>query len=320
MIAQILDLGPKEYKRIVPALFAYYFHRIDLRQFIRHVGDQAEGNRIKEIARKNGYILKNCKLYAYACYANRVSSQRLPRPVDFGVAAEDAVILRRLNLSHLDTKAFKAFTLQEFDDTLNAMIASAEIKNNIGKFVSKKMAFLMKSYDEKREDIEAMLKGDAVEAIYKTYPRFMSYLHMVNVAKAQIHNKGQTFITSSTAKSRQRLQRTADGGFEAVHVDLATAADIPAPVHYATELREKMTALAQIEDVLPQRTREFLTCAAGVYHEGFSAYLEMSNEDAAGTMNYQRYMAKCQAYFGTSQEKVDKLYANIRTRIYRTAA
>ena len=320
MIAQILDLEPKEYKRIVPALFAYYFHRINLRQFIKHVGDQAEGNRIKEIARKSGYLLKNCKLYAYACYVSRVNEERLPKPSEFGVAQEDAAILRRLNLAHLDTSHFKAFTLQEFERTVNDMIASSEIRNNIGKFVSKKMSFLMKSYDEKREDIESMLKIDAVEAIYKTYPRFMSYLHMVNVAKAQIHNKGQTFITSSTAKSRQRLQRTTDGGFEAVHVDLATAADIPAPVHYATEIREQLTALAQIEDVLPKRTREFLICAAGVYHEGFSAYLEMSNEEAAGTMNYQRYMAKCQAYFGTSQEKVDKLYANIRTRIYRTAA
>src|SRR3954465_10427737 len=98
MIQQKLGLQPKEYKRVVPALFAYLFNRIDLKKFISFVGNQAEGNRIKDIARKDGYLLKNCKLYAYACYVNRLAGQKLPSNKEFEVDDDDASILKRLNL------------------------------------------------------------------------------------------------------------------------------------------------------------------------------------------------------------------------------
>lgn len=319
MLKKILEVSDKEYKRVVPALFAYLFNKISLKKFIAYVGDNDEGRRIKDIARQDGYILKNCKLYAYACYVNRVNEKKLPRPAEFKVEECDSYLLKRLNLKHLNTKDFKAFTLQEFDWTVNEMVKSSEIRNNIGKFVTKKMSFLMKSYGMPREDIEAHLREMALVAVYKQYPRFMNYLHMINVAKAQIHNKGQTFITSSTSKSRQRLIQNDDGGFEAVHVDLATLADVAAPVAYGLEIKERIEALAQIENVLPERTKEFLLCAAGQYHEGFSNLLGISNEIAVETMNYAKYMLKVQTYFGTTPDKVNRLFDNIRTRIYQTS-
>ena len=318
MLASLLNVGPKEYKRIVPALFAYLFNRIDMERFLKFVGDREEGTRIKNIARQNGYIMKNCKLYAYAVYFNRVNGKKIPAPAEFKVTQHDSLLLRRLNLQHLDTKIYRAFTLQEFDHVVKEMVTSAEIRNNIGKFVSKKMSFLMKSYGERRDDIESYLKEMAIAATYKQYPRFMTYLHMINVAKAQIHNKGQTFITASTTQSRQRLTRLGDGDFEAVHEDLSTAAELAEPVNYAAEIKEQIVALSQIEDVLPERTKEFLLCAAGQYHEGFSIYLKTQNDLAAETMNYGRYMVKLQTYFNTTPEKVEKLFSSIRNKIYQT--
>lgn len=320
MLRQILALDGREYNRVVPALFAYLFNRISLDKFISFVGDREEGTRIKDIARKDGYILKNCKLYAYACYCNRLRGVKIPNAAEYKVDAKDSLLLRRLNLKHLDTKSFRAFTLPEFDFHVNEMVQSAEIRNNIGKFVTKKMSFLMKSYGEPREDIEAHLKEMAIQAVYKQYPRFMSYLHMINVAKAQIHNKGQTFITSSTSKSRQRLIKTEGGGFEAVHVDIETLADVASPINYGLEIKEQIIALSQIEYCLPERTKEFLLCAAGQYHSGLSEYMSSSNEVAAETMNYAKYMLQVQAYFGTTPEKVDRLFSNLRNKIYQTSS
>jgi hypothetical protein len=319
MLRQILGIQGTSFKKIVPALYAYLFNRIDMDKFIAYVGDRKEGLRIKDIARGNGYIMKNCKLYAYACYVARKKGEKLPSAKSFEVDAYDSLLLRRLNLKNLNINHFRTFTLAEFEKVVNDMVTSSEIKNYCGKFVSKKMSFLMKSFGESREDIEAHLKEMAIVAVYKQYPRFMTHLHMLNVAKAQIHNKGHTFITASTSKSRQKLTQHEDGSFEAVHVDISTCTEVPAGPQYGAELKERLTALSQVEAFLPQRTKEFLLCAAGHYHEGLSVFMKVSNSDAVDHMSHDRYMAKVQEYFGTNQEKVDRLYENIRARIHQTS-
>jgi len=318
MLKQILGIDNAEYKSIVPALFAYLFHKIDMRKFIDYVGDRKQGLRIKDIARQNGYILKNCKLYAYACYVARVKGTKLPSCTDFGVDRGDSLLLKRLNLKHLNVKHFRVFTLKEFEALVDEMAKSAELKEFTGKFISKKMKFLMDSYGENREDIEAHLREMALVAVYKQYPRFMSYLHMLNVARAQIKNKGQTFITASTSKSRQKLTVQEDGRFEAVHVDISTCVELPAGPQYGLELKERIAALATIESSFPPRTKEFLLCAAGQYHAGLSEFMQVSNSDAIDTISYERYMGLVQKYFNTNQKKVDQLYRNIRARIHQT--
>ncbi len=315
MLKTILGLSPKEYSRVVPALFAYLFDRITMERFIAYVGDRKEGTRIKDIARGNGYMLKNCKLYAYACHAARLAGEPMPRPSAYKVEAADAPLLRRLNLKHLRPRQFKAYTLTEFDAMIKTMITSSDIRNYVGKFVSKKMRFLMDSYAEPRHDIEAFLKEAAIIAVYKQYPRYSSYLHLVNVAKAQIHNKGQSFITSSTSQSRQRLMKDEHGLPQAALVDIETMNDLEAPQSFSNELRERLFALSQIERRLPPRTKEFLLCAAGQYHEGFSSFLNQGNDVAVDAMNYDKYMNKLHSYFDVEPGRVARLYEHIRNTI-----
>lgn len=316
MIRDILGLKRSEYLRIAPELFAYLFNRIDMERFITRVGDRKEGTRIKDIARVNGYILKNCKLYAYAVHVARKKGETLPKARTFGVAPKDIKMLKSLNLKHL-SPTFKAFSLEEYDATVNDMITSSEIKNYVGKFVSKKMAFLMRSYGETREDIEAYLKEMAIISVYKQYPRYASYLHFINVAKAQIHNKGQSFITSSTAKSRQKLILNREGASEAVHVSLEVLNDLAAPIAYGTEIKERLQALSQLEHLFPERTKEFLMCVSGQYHEGFSEFLKCSNDIVVESMGWPKYMDKVQKYFDTTPERTERLFTKIRNRIHQ---
>lgn len=320
-------LGTKNLK-VVPSLFAYLFHRIDQRQFLDYiedkgfVEDRTEALRIKDCARTNGYVLKNCKLYAWACWSARELGRALPSASSFEVDAEDAKILRRLNLKHLNRRngftRYSAYSLQSFDRMTANLIASRELKNYIGKFVTKKMSFLMKSYGETRHDLETSLQEAALIALYKQYPRFDNEIHMINVAKAQIHNAGHTMITTLTSKSRQRLSQNADGSFEAVNVDVATLADVAAPPQYGAMLKDRLQALAAVEHKLSPRAKDFLMCAAGQYHEGFSKWLQVNNDDAADEWPYQRYMREAQKYFDVSAEKVERLYASIRNYAHQT--
>lgn len=309
--------------RVVPALFAYLFYRIDQKQFLRYIEDhdlvesRAEALRIKDAARASGYVLKNCKLYAWACWTARQLERPLPKASEFEIDPRDAKILRRLNLKHLEPARkgmprFAAYTLRTFDQQTAKMLASADLRNYIGKFVTKKMSFLMKSYGEKRHDLETQLRESALVVWYKQYPRFDTELHMINVAKAQIHNTGHTMITSLTSKSRQRLVQNADGSFDALQVDIAVLADVAAPPQYGELLRDHLEALASVEHKLGQRAKDFLMCCAGHYHAGFSEYLEVDNTDAVEDWTYEKYMRECRKYFDTTPEKVEKLFSSIR--------
>lgn len=316
MLREILSLNSREYTRVIPALFAYYFGRIDQDTFIKYVGDRKEGTRIKDIARKNGYILMNCKLYAYAVHYCRHHNLPKPKYSEYGVHKSDAALLSRLNLKHIDPK-YEAYTVDSFNKLVTSMLQSSEIKTNIGKFVSKKMMFLIKSYGDTRHDINAFLQEQALIAVYITYPAYESYLHLVNIGKAAIHNKGQSYISSSTSKSRQRLSRTPDGLFESVVVDVSTLAELEAPPNYGEELREGLQALASIEAKLPVRTKEFLLAASGQFHSGFSQTLGLDNSDAVEHMDYNHYLSQLRNHFEVSESKMLKLFSNLRNHIYR---
>lgn len=330
MLTQVLSV-PNQ--KVVPVLFAYLFYRIDQRKFLKYIEEQglvdsrAEAVAIKDRARHSGYVMKNCKLYAWACWTARMLDKPLPKAADFGVAAADAKLLKRLNLRHLEAPddkfpnfRYAAYSLASFDRTCQRLLFSPELKNYIGKFVTKKMSFLMKSYGEKRHDLEAQLQESALVAWYKQYPRFYSDLHMVNVAKAQIHNVGQTMITSLTAKSRQpRLQRNDDGTFDALTVDVSVVAnEVVAPIQYGALFQDHLRVLEQVDHKLNQRAREFLLCMAGQHHAGFSEFLQANNEDLADEWPYQKYLKATQKYFDVSTEKVERLFAGIRKFAYQT--
>lgn len=315
MLANIL--GTEDLK-VVPALFAYLFYRINQKQFLQYiedkglVADRAAAVALKERARGNGYIFKNCKLYAWACWTARSLGRKLPPARDFNVAEEDAKILRRLNLKHLGKDKWPAYSLQSFDALLAAKVGERELKNYIGKFVTKKMTFLMKSFGETRHDLETNLQVAAINAIYKQYPRFYSDLHIVNVAKAAIHNTGHTMITSLSSKSRQRLVKNADGSFEATHVDIAVLADVSAPPQYGALMSDHLQALEKVQHKLSDRVKQYLHCAAGQYHEGLSQFLGASNEELSDEWPYHRYLSKVRQFFDISETQEDQLYASIR--------
>jgi hypothetical protein len=326
MLTEIL--GTKNLK-VAPALFAYLFYRIDQRAFLKYLVDndlvdnKKEATRIKDSAMASGYVMKNCKLYAWACWTARRLDRPLPKSAAFGVERADSKMLSRLNLAHLDKLRgrlgpFPAYSLQTFDLIAERMLESSDLRNYIGKFVTKKMTFLIKSYGETRHDLETSLRVSALSAWYKQYPRFDSELHMVNVAKASIHNDGQTMITSLSSKSRQRLQKNDDGSFEALTVDIEVLADVTAPPQYGAMLQDHLQALASVEHKLNDKAQAFLMAAAGQYNEELSEFLEVDNTDAAEKWPYPRYMAQVQKFFGVTSDKVDRLYKSIRNYADRT--
>lgn len=316
-LTEILNLSPRKAAKITGALFAYLFYRINQEQFIEYIGDNVEGRRIKDIARVNGYILKNCKLYAYAVHVAKSRNEKIPSYREFGVTEADSRILRRLNLQHLGN--YRAFTLKEFDSLLLHVTMGKDMLAFMGRFISKKMMFLIKSYSVSRTDIEAMLKEAAILAVYKQYPRYDNLLHFTNVAKASIHNAGHSFISFHTAKTRQKLRRNDDGSHESVDVSLsAVSVDLAIDDNawHTRELKDSIATLVALEAKMSTRVQDFIMCLAGQFNAGLSEFMEVdSNSEAVENMNYTRYLHKVQSYFGVNELQTRRLFDKLRKHL-----
>ena len=311
-----LDLNNKDYQKTISALFKYLFHRIDQETFINtYASSRAEGLRIKEIARMNGYILKNCKLYAWQAHLARINNSLKPKPSDYGIHLDDSRLLSRLDLNHLKP-TFKAFTLQEFDKLLQSTLTSPILKSYNGKFISKKMSFLMKSFGHTRSELEHMLIESAIIAVYKYYPRFESHLHFINVAKNGIHSAGQTFISYETAQVRNKLVSDELGGFSAAHESLSSISEMESPNTGLIEFKET------IQDLVSAATKnldsielDFVSALAGIYNPHLSLHMEQNNSVAAETMNFDRYMKKVQNYYGFDTRKLNETFAKLKPHL-----
>jgi hypothetical protein len=313
-INSILTIADTRYVKIVSGLFAYLFNRIDLNQYLEYLnatGDRSEGVRVKDIARMSGYILKNCKLYAYAVHYARANNLVKPKFSDYQVNEIDAKFLDRLNLKHL-SNSYKAFTLKEFDNVIFEIATNMEMKAYTGRFISKKMKFLIDSYGQNRSDIESHLKEAAITALYKQYPRYESHLHFTNIAKASIHNVGHSFITFHTARTRQQLQRREDGSHESVHVDLAVIKELAYIPSSNNKTLESLNSLAKLESRMTKKVKKFILCLAGVHNSEFSEYLEEDNSVIIDNISYVKYVKKLQTHMDISDKQKQNLFTKLK--------
>lgn len=314
MLKKKLGVEGREFRLQAAALFAYLFRRIDQKEFIRYIDDREVSDRLLQLIKTDGEILRNCKLYAWSFHKYRHCGGPRPKRADFGVCAEDASFLRRLNLNHLDLK-FEAYSLAQFNALIQETLNGRSMQEYIGKLISKKLLFLIRSYNQTRKDMETELQAATLRALYMQYPRFASELHFTNVAKRTIHNTAMSMISHHTSPSRQRLVTNSDGSFEAAHVSLETLVALEAPASYMSHIREPLEALADLGDRIRPDVQRFLLCCAGKFDEEFSSFIKEDNSKAIDVMAYSRYLSKARKFFGYSEGQVDRLFAKLRLHI-----
>lgn len=299
------ELSPEQFT----ALFLYLFRAIDNAQFRQHFQD---GIAAKNTMDSSGYILLNCKLYAYMVHKSRLDGKDLPSRIQYGVSRSDARKLRALDLSHIDPK-YEAFSIPQFQSAM-AFLTSRKIDDYIGKFTTKKHTFIMKTYSEGRLDISQREKLAAIYALYRRYPFFENHMHMVNVAKSAIKDSGQSLIKEQTTQSRQRITKNPDGTYSSVLVPYDTPGLQLEQKGEENFLKEGLTALSKVEPYMTKRARKFLWILSGQYDEQFSTHLGTDNSVLAERVQFTTYQSKVQRYFGVTAVQVQKFFRKVRRR------
>lgn len=321
MIRNILGVheDPEVFLKVGAAVFAYLFRRISHKRFLSilkgHLSDDACDVVLAE-ARTNGYLLKNCKAYAWRYYKSRYETpSEVPNPKDYDIAEEDVSLLQRLNLSHLSLE-FPAYSIREYQEILDAATSDRAVSLKIAKFVSKRMMFLLKSYGVERHDLETECRLGALRSIYMRYPQFDDLQHIRNTANTGIHNAGEDLVKYYTSPTRQRLQKTKDGVFEARNVDISTLTETDLPEDSsAIAFQEELAHLDDLVSTLPEVERLYMGVLKGGYHAGFSEYLKQDNRDALEVMAASRYRLEARRYFGISNRAGKSLFAFLREKL-----
>jgi hypothetical protein len=314
-LAKCLRLEQRVVNRIGGALFAYLFHRINQRELTAYIDDREISDKVLYAVRRDGYILKNCKTYAWAYHVARTTGDKISR-LRYGIAQSDVKLLQRLNLQHL-TVNHDVWTPDDLDQVVQDTLECQAMHQHIGKFISKKLLFLIRSYGVPRDDLETEMRAWAIRAIYMTFPRFESLLHVTNAAKAAIHNCGINQIQHYTSPSRQRLQKTAEGVFEAKHVAYDTLAHVAVDNSERDDLKDKLVSLVALAERkgMRQDVQRFLLCCAGQHDEGFSEFLGVDNSSLIEEISYPRYLKKAQKHFSFTETQVQKLFEKLRTQL-----
>lgn len=293
----------------IETVFSYLFGAIGKYEYRARIGDKDKAKQVWSLVADNGYVLKNCKLYAYAVHANR--NKGIPTsPAKYGILQEDVAILRKLDLSHINT-GLKAYSIFDFDNLEGSIISSKEMRTYIGKFISRKLIFIVRSYGVSREDIEGQLICAAMFAVRKNYPFYETDLHALNTGKTAIHNCGMGIIEFWTRDKRNALLKE-NGGFQAVHVSYDVLSNVGVMPAHEDELHLNMKSIKSLSGSMSKAEQAFIQAASGAYDAGFSMLLGKDNRDAVEKLAYDRYLYMLSSYYGITPDGQAKLLGGLR--------
>lgn len=312
-LREILGIG-KDFKRVATILFTYLFGGIGKYEYRNEVGDKLVQREVWRRVENNGYVLRNCKLFAYAVAYNRrlgISTS----PAAYEVMGEDVGFLRGLDLSFIDPHAgCKPYSLFDYRNLEAALITSEELTTLMGKFISKKLIFLDRHFGVKRRDIEQTLNEAALYGLRKQYPYYDSDLHALNICKTSVRNKGHGLIEYYTRNKRSKLLNE-NGNFQAVDVPLDSVIGLSVQPEHENETKMNLQSLTSLESKMRPRLRAFMRAAAGHYDAGFTMYIGVDNTDAVHAWDYNRYLAQLRSYHSVSEKRAARIMLKLRHAI-----
>lgn len=286
------------------AVFEYLFGSISKFELRARLGGMAATTAIWSTVVDNGYIMRNCKLFAWAKHLDPST-----RRSDFEIAASDMRFLSTIDLRSIRRSA-RAYSLQEFISLEEEALLSAHMKAHVGKFVNRKLIFLHRYYGVAREDIHNQLLCAGLYALRKQYPFFETRLHAQNIVKAAIHNAGMGLIEYHTRKKRNSI---AEGRARTVSLDSVRGlCHLDDPTE---STKADLQALVNVSAQLPTRYQQFLSAAAGITDQGLSMFIGEDNALVAEASSYDKYLETLRDYFRVSLDEQINLLTSLRNQL-----
>lgn len=258
----------------------YLFRGVNYRAFGARLTKLSGGQKpnvkaITETLTQNGKVVRCLKVWMFFVVKNKCDAHRSAVLAEqWSVVAEELSWFcnaSRATLTYLKKLArqFKALTLEKLDAGIVRIVNETE--SWLGKFVNRKLRFVIQSQGLHRHDIENELLYKGIQGLYVMYPCVQSALHAQNVVKRVIHNQGINMIHHYTTQKIGRLLRDANGAFSArvVALDSLSMRGVAAPdscSDLSIDINRKMSNL------LPKQ-QSLLSLLCGAYSTEFTDWL-----------------------------------------------
>lgn len=261
------------------AALLYIFRGLNYRTFgakVSKLTDTKPNVRaITDALSKSGEVIKNLKVWVFYVVKHKIeykASMKLAR--QWGVPLKDVHAFSRVNrtaLAYLRKlgRKYGALSLEKLDSNIVSIIN--ETKTWLGKFVSRKLRFVIQSQGLHRNDIEHELVYKGIQGLLMMYPCVDTYLHATNVVKRVIHNQGINMIHHYTTQKAGRLTKDGAGAFHSkvISLDEAQLNVISAP-ESNSDLRIE---LSRVLDKYQGKRRKFIELLCGAYCPTFTTWL-----------------------------------------------
>ena len=342
---QLAGIRKTDRQALIGNLILYCFRgtqQADLREFIesRDLNFDFLGWRLH--LHRNGTLLRNGKVYLYRRFCGKTDQFAA-----YGLTERDAAWVKSSlkwtplasRLEALQAEGRTDMDLKALDGFATSVLASEDFETYVSKYISKKMGFLMKSYNITKDEIRADLYSWSYYALLKAYPRFDDVGHGIAIAKTTAKNRGVNLIKSKTADSRNALNTDDGGNCSASSLSLSSfmddtgqflsedgsyyhrsllVVDLNGKSRSGGEMSwEDSTSLNQLlnSSKFSSRQRLFLKLAAGAPDPDFTAWLGEPNEVYADRVLFEELKLRICKFMDLSPAKASLFLFNLKKHL-----
>lgn len=321
----LVDIGytTKEARQILPSLFLYLFRGFNQSELYRRARDINPNVDLFKLMPRiplMGEITLHDKVCIFALFQGEDPGIKPNAYVKSVVLANPEV---QLHLSKFSE--YPAYTVKQVVALEAKTITNPEIDTYMGKFIYRKMRFLLNSYGVTKLELMESLQERAIHNLRVNYPNWNSAGEMLAMAKSAIANAGHNLIKYYAATKRAKVDRNnkaveysleglrETGGDSPEYQALIYSEALDRTMEIA-EARMSVTAIISSLEMQPNK-RALIELLSGKFDAGFSNYLKRDNAEYAHSVDFERLLKHACAYIGIEPDKAMKFIGSLqRTR------
>lgn len=261
---------------------------------------------------KNGYIMKNIKLWLYCLSYHNLAGSRKRKEVadDFKILEQDYGLINVLRSIPEISKLHKypSMELHEFDEVVGNQLR--KLKPYIGKFVNKKMKYIQMFHTLSSADLCSDLMYEAIAVVMFYYPRIQNTQHLENIMKVKVRNTGCNMMDwYGNTKRCVELHRTINDSSMDALLEHEIVTDDHITKQVVTKLLMKYT----------DKRRDFLNLIMH-YNKEFSDWLhergvKLPNDELLERGNHKNYINYVLDYLEVDREAAQPFINQIKSMI-----
>lgn len=288
----------------------------------------------------NGDLLLGSKPYLYSCIAHELGKAASFSADQCCISKKEASVLRdtvssypRLEktLRGFVRAGYKVLTPDQLRRLASEVLLTKDYEDYVGKFVHRKMSFLIQSFGYTAKDLINDLKMASYQAILRTYPAFNDYTHVLRLAKVKARNTGMNIIHHATTAGRQRLTRDNQPLLVPLQILESNGGNVldqrGTVVHQSylvvgrsgtRTTDEELDVQRSIEELLDSpkftaKQKTFLRIMVGQPNVGFTLWLKEPNEEAIERLPYDKYLVEACSYLSIDLKAAHRFLHRLST-------